>query len=139
MTTTSAGGKITGFIALTFSTDEVLAEGDPVHVVGDYEVAKADGTKAIVGYVSVPSYTRGPSGLTAAAGQVTVEAIGFSVMTVNSGAAIAAGAEVGVGAAKKYVTSAASTARIGVALTAASGASQKIDVLVQGGAVVPSA
>ena len=143
MTTTSSGGRITGLLALTCATDVALAEGDVVHMVGDYKVGLADGTKALVGSVSVRSVKRTTSPTsseypvaTTTGGQVTVEALGFSVQTRTAGEAIAAGAEVGINSDGDMVTLAASTAKYGIALTHSTAAAQDIDVLVTGGSPV---
>jgi hypothetical protein len=140
MTTKTAGGKITGLLALTMDCAVTLAEGDPVHVSGDYTVSPADGTKRLLGTVSVPAWKRTVTATSdtfaARAGQVTVEALGFYVTTITAGGAIAAGAEVGVNASGDFVTMGASMALFGIALTHSTGAAQKIDVLVIGGSPV---
>jgi hypothetical protein len=137
MTTTSSGGKITGLLALTFATDVALNVGDFVHVVGAYKVAAADGTKPIIGHVSVRSVIRqNVSGVstsfpvaTTTGGQVTVEVYGFGVKQHSSGAAITAGALVGINSSGALVPAGTSIANVGVALTAATAASQNVDVL----------
>lgn len=94
MTTQASGAKITGILALTLQAQSALSIGDPVHIVGDYECDKADGTLPIVGSVSVRNVTRGsvlPPNANPNAGfypvpnvpgDVTVEARGFAVQTV---------------------------------------------------------
>ena len=133
MTTKKAGGKITGHVALTCEAQVALNVGDWVHVTGPYEVALADGTKPIIGYVSVKNVKRiGASAFAAQTpGDVTVEALGFGVKKHKSGAAIAAGAAVGIGVGSTLVTVGANVAKVGIALTAATGANQDIDVLLQ--------
>src|SRR4051812_9217296 len=85
VTTTSSGGKITGLLALTMATDVALQVGDYVHIVGDYKVGLANGTKAILGEVSVRSVKRTSTATSetfpvvgTTGSQVTVEARGFS-------------------------------------------------------------
>lgn len=135
MTTKTQGGKITGILALTLESTVALAVGDPVHVIDDYEVEKADGSKPILGHVSVANVQReagtGRWPVSAVPGQVTVEARGFSVRTITSGGAITAGAEVGHGAAGALLAAGGGVATIGIALMGAAGAGTKIDVLVR--------
>lgn len=139
--TTAAGGKITGILALTFETTTNLELGTPVHVSGDYRVAAADGTKQIVGIVSVPNKKRVlgafPSFYTP--GVVTVEAQGFGVRKLVANAAIVAGDRVRVAAGTGKVAAANPTGTyaqndhigvIGIALMAASGVDQVLDVLL---------
>lgn len=141
MTTTAAGGKITGLLALTFTTDVALQVGDFVMVTGNYKVALADGSKSVVGHVSVRNVKRtnvsgvsttfpdqsSPTGTT-----VTVEARGLYVKQHSSGAAITAGADVGINGSGALVTVTTGVAKVGVALTAATGSGQNVDVLVTG-------
>jgi hypothetical protein len=100
VTTKQAGGRITGLLALTLEAQEALAIGDPVHVVGDYEVEKADGTKPCVGFVSVKNVARGAGGVISALspGQVTVEAPGFMVQTAVAAVPFDAGVLIGLNA-----------------------------------------
>lgn len=89
MTTKNFGGKITGLLALTCEAQEALEVGDWVQLVGGadsgYEVEKADGTKPVLGKVSVSNKKRistvmGTSvGNANVPGDVTVEAPGFFV------------------------------------------------------------
>jgi hypothetical protein len=145
MTTQASGGKITGILALTLQAQSALNDGDPVHIVGDYECDVADGTKPIVGFVSVRNVRRG-STLTGAnpnagfypvanvPGDVTVEARGFMVLTLTASAAVAAGAMVGISGARTVVSwtgaTPAATTPVGIALEPASGAGVTFDVLV---------
>ena len=140
MTTKSVGGKITGLLALTLEATTALAVGDPVHVSGDYQVAKADGSKSCIGYVSVKNVRRGTgasAGLYPVAntpGDVTVEARGYAVKSFVAAAAITAGQDVGFAAANPgqliVFTGAAATTKIGAALAGGSiGAS--IETLIQ--------
>lgn len=137
MTTTTAGGKITGLLALTCLTDVALAVGDFVHLVGNYKVALADGTKPVLGHVSVrnvkrtssPTSTSYPVAATPG-GQVTVETPGFYVKTHVAGAGgVTAGTDVGIGAAGALLTAGAGVRTIGVALTTGA-AGAAVDVLV---------
>lgn len=134
MTTKSAGAKITGLLALTFEASVALNVRDFVHVTGDYTVAKADGTKPVVGHVSVANKGRGSDGaypVSQVPGDVTVEARGLYVHTGIAGAAITAGVGVGIGAANTIVPTGAGVAEIGIALTGTTAAGQDIDVLVR--------
>lgn len=135
MTTKSAGGKVTGILALTLEGQEALAIGDPVHITGDYECEKADGTKPVVGYVSVANVKRSTTtGFYPTAnvpGDVTVEAFGWSVRTFVSGGAITAGTKVGVSATSK-LEAADGTNDVGIALTGAAGVDEDVDVLCTG-------
>ena len=133
MTTKTKGGKITGLIALSMEAEAALEVGDPVMGSGDYECVLNDGTKRVIGHVSVANKepVRGVATRPALVpGPVTVEALGFYVRTVVSGGAIAAGASVGYDATGDLVSVALGAAsECGVALVAASGAAEKIDVL----------
>lgn len=135
MVTKNSGGKITGLLALTCEAQEALEIGDWVHVVGDYEVEKADGSTPVVGRISVTNKGRVSSvmgtsvGNAVVPGAVTVEAIGYMVQTVEAGATIAAGEEVGIGAGG-VVPVGAGVASIGVALTGGD-EDDLIDVLVR--------
>lgn len=133
MATKRPGGKITGLLALGFESQVALQKRNPVHIVGDYQVALADGTKPVVGVVSVPNVKRLGREYPVAniGGDVTVEVRGLFVETITSGGAIAAGVEVSVGAAGIYVATgtAGSSPAVGIALEPATGAGQKIDVL----------
>lgn len=140
MTTKTVGGKITGLLALTLEATAALNAGDPVHVSGDFQVARADGTKPCIGWVSVPNVRRGTganAGLYPVAntpGDVTVEARGYAVKDFLCAAVVAAGVDVGFAAANPGqivpFTGAANTVKLGVALHGgAIGA--RIDVLVQ--------
>lgn len=140
MTTKAAGGTITGILALTLEATVALNRGDPVHITGDYTCAKADGTKPVVGFVSVANrrygtFAEGKAGsypVNAVPGDVTVEAIGFMVLTLVAGTGgVTAGAPVAVGAAGIIVAAGAGTSTFGVALETAT-AGNKFDVLVGG-------
>lgn len=141
-TSRQSGGKITGLLALTMETLVALNKDDWVHVSGDYQVALANGTKPLLGRVSVKNIKVTQTsmsrtvGVADTPGVVTVEARGLSVETVTSGAAITAGAQVGIGAAGTLVPVAAGVAHLGIALMAATAAGQSIDVLVTASAMV---
>lgn len=140
MTTTSAGGKITGLLALTCTTDIALQVGDFVHLVGDYKVALADGSKPVLGHVSVRNVKRALGDDTTGSsfpvastpGDVTVEVPGFYVKTHAADAAIAAGQPVGIGAGGDLVVDPGdgTVGHVGLALTSAAAAGTLIDVLV---------
>lgn len=126
MTTKASGGNITGLLALTMEAQEALNKGDAVHLVGDYEVEAADGTKPILGYVSVSnkrgrnSTVMGTSvGNAVVPGDVTVETPGFFVREMELGATVDAGDEVGIGVGGPniVVPAGANVATIGIALT----------------------
>lgn len=108
MTTKQSGGKITGLLALTMEAQESIDFNDPIHVIGDYEVEKADGTRPVLGYASVINRGRvgnafGTSVNNAVVpGDITVEARGLMVVEVEAGAPIEAGREVAVGADSKH-------------------------------------
>lgn len=133
MTTKASGGKITGLLALTMEATAALAVGDPVHVSADYTVAKADGTKPVLGHVSVANKKRlaGAYPVDNPGGDVTVEARGFSVRTIVSGGIIAVGSEVGHGAAGALLAAGAGVSTVGIALMGAAGAGTSIDVLIK--------
>ncbi len=146
MTTKAAGGKITGLLALTMEANEGIPRGNFVHIVGDYEVAPADGTRPVLGHVSVSNLRGRVSDQYSTSvanpvtpGEVTVEARGFYVKMMPSAGVIEAGTEVGIGPAaagavvnsEAAVASGANVATIGIALTGASAAGQAIDVLVR--------
>lgn len=133
MTTHRSGGKITGLLALTVDSTVALQVGDPVHIVGDYQVALADGTKRTLGTVGVRNVKRVGRDYPVAdtgPGELTVEAHGLYVRTVTSAGAIAAGAPVGLNGSGGYVAVAAGhISECGIALQPAAGAAVKIDVL----------
>lgn len=103
MATKQSGGKITGLLALTMEAQESIDFNDPIHVVGDYEVEKADGTRPVLGYASVINRGRvgtayGTSVNNAVVpGDITVEARGLMVVEVEAGAPCDAGVDVAVG------------------------------------------
>lgn len=134
MTTKAAGGKITGLLALTLEAQVALNVGDPVMVTGPYECGLADGTKPVVGFVSVANKMRqaGAYPVNKVPGDVTVEARGYMVRSITSGGAITAGAPVGIGAGGALLAVGAGVARIGIALMPAAGAGTKVDVLING-------
>lgn len=134
MTTKIPGGKITASFALTLESATALAQGDPVHITGPYECAKADGTKPVVGYVQVANVKRSAGAYPVAntPGDVTVEALGYGVKSFKSAGALAAGIRVGVDGTGKLAAPGAGVANIGVTLTAAAGANSDVDVLLQG-------
>lgn len=136
MTTTAAGGRITGLLALTCIGSYGAAVGDFVHLSGDYTVALADGTKPVLGRVSVANVKR-LSTVTSSqfpvanpGGDVTVEVAGFYVTKMNSGGAITVGTAVGIGAGGALLAAGAGVSTIGIALKGATGAGQAVDVLV---------
>lgn len=112
MTTKTFGGKITGLLALTCEAQEATNVGDWVHLVGDYEVELADGTKPVLGKVSVANKQRISSvtgtsvGNAKVPGDVTVETPCFFVSREVAGETIAAGDLVAVGAGNRLVTAA---------------------------------
>lgn len=136
MTTTTAGGKISGRIALTCIGPAALLEGDPVHLTDDYTVALADGTKPVLGHVTVRNVKRvaGAFPVDNPGGDVTVEARGLYVDTWIANGALTAGVLVGHGAApnqRKISPAGAGVSTVGIALmTVADG--EAVDVLVQG-------
>jgi hypothetical protein len=132
MTTALSGGRISGRIAGTFSCATARTFNDPLMVVGNYAVDLADGSKPVVGYVGVPNVKRvaGAYPVANPGGDVTVELSGFSIATVTSGGAIAAGLRVKVGAGGVYLQAAnGDEGVVGIALTATSGAAQSLDVM----------
>jgi hypothetical protein len=137
MTTKRSGGKITGLLALTMEAQVATDVGDFVQIVGDYEVGLANGTKPVLGHVSVSNKKRvsnvmGTSvGNDKVPGDVTVEARGLYVKRVLAGGAFAAGVEVGVGAANTVVAAGANVATIGISLMASTGSGDDVDILVR--------
>jgi hypothetical protein len=136
MTTTQAGGKITGILALTLATDLALNPGDFVQLIGNYKVGLADGTKPCLGYVSVAAL-KGTSTATSygvsrptTGSQVTVEVRGLSVKVHAAGATIAAGVGGGITSAGALGPDGANIAHVGIALTGGT-VGVSIDVLVQ--------
>lgn len=138
MVTKRSGGKITGLLALTLEAQVATDVGDYVHVTGDYECALADGSKPVLGKVSVSNKKRistvmGTSvGNANTPGAVTVEARGLFVDTVLAGGAFAAGVAIGIGAGNTVVAAGAGVATIGISLMASTGAGDDVDILVQG-------
>lgn len=100
MTTKLAGGKITGLLALSVEAQAALEIGDPTMITGPYEVGLMDGSRPLLGHVSVAN--KGRSGSTFPAsivpGPCTVEALGLYVRTCPAGADIDAGEAVGYSA-----------------------------------------
>lgn len=135
MTTKSTKGRITGLIGLTCEAQYAAEKGDAVIVTGDYEVDLADGTKPVLGTVTVANKapqrgvaTRDPE----VPGDVTVEALGFTVQTLVSGGAIPAGSQIGYNATGDLVAVALGAAgNCGIALTATTAAGQEIDCLLK--------
>ena len=138
MTTTAAGGKITGLLALTCdaAAGVTLAVGDWVEVTAAYTVNKqTSGTKPVIGVVTVGNVKRSGGAYPVAnpGGQVTVDVSGFMVRTVKSAGAVTVGTLVGIAqASQKLAAAGAGVATIGVALTAATAVDQDVDVLVRG-------
>jgi hypothetical protein len=132
MTTKTAGGKITGILALTFEAQEALEVGDPVSVTGDYEVSKCDATRPFIGIVSVANKGRAASGAYPVAevpGQCTVEVPGFYVRTGTAGAAIPAGVDVGFDSAGDLVPMGSATA---------AGEANEVQTITEGGSGMTS-
>jgi hypothetical protein len=137
MATKRSGGRITGRLALTCEAAVALQIGDYVHLTGDYTVGLADGTKPVLGHVSVRNVKREstPTSDTFPVGapgkDVTVEARGFDVHVHVAAAAIAAGDSVGVsGTAGLVPVAVDSPAKVGIALTGATAPGQRVDVLM---------
>lgn len=136
MVTKLEGGKITGLLALTVEAQVATEIGDAVHVTGPYEVGLADGTKPVLGLVSVANKK---SQFGAAArdplvpGTVTVEARGFMVRTIEAAGAIAAGVGVVYAPAGPVAagTAGGGTEVVGIALTPTTAAGQLFDVLIK--------
>lgn len=137
MTTKTAKGKITGLLALSMEATEAAEIGDPVQGAGDYEVEIADGSKPVIGFVSVANKGRVSTPLSTSVGNpivpgpVTVEARGLMVRTIEAGGAIAAGEEVGINSAGDLVPAGVSIATVGISLMAAAGTGDLVDVLVR--------
>lgn len=139
MTNKNAGGRITGLLALTCEAAVSLRVGDHVHLTGPYTVGLADGTKPVLGRVSVSNKRRvlgdALSGSSiehgVPGGEVTVEVPGFAVLTHPAGAAIAAGTLVGIGAGGALVAAGAGVSTVGLALTTTTAAGQTLDYLQQ--------
>lgn len=134
MATKTRGGRITGRIALTMEAEVALEVGDAVHGSGDYECVLADGTKPVIGVVSVANKdprqrgtaTRDPI----VPGDVTVEACGHFVRDVVASDVIAAGAGVAYAPGGLVAVGAVGAGpQVGIALIGATAAGQKIDVL----------
>lgn len=134
MTTKTRGGAITGLLALTVEAQVAMEIGDAVHVTGPYEVGLANGTKPVLGVVSVankaPQFgaaVRDPL----VPGVVTVEARGFFVRTIEVASVVTAGQGIVYAAAGPVAagTAGAGTEIVGIALTAATAAGQLIDIL----------
>lgn len=136
MVTKTSGGKITGLLALTCEATVALQTGDFCMIVGDYQVALADGSKPVLGQVSVKNVKRVSDVNTTTfpvanvPGAVTVEVAGFYVTTVRTGGAVAAGGACGIGAGGALLAAGTGVQNIGIALSGATGAGQLIDVLV---------
>lgn len=137
MTTKRSGGKITGLLALTMEAQVATDVGDWVHIVGDYEVGLANGSKPVLGHVSVSNKKRVSTvmsttvGVDNVPGDVTVEARGLYVQRVLAGGAFAAGVEVGIGAGNTVVAAGAGVATIGISLMASTGSGDDVDILVR--------
>jgi len=132
MTTKTAGGKITGLLALTLEGTPALAVGDWVELSAAYTVILATGTKPVLGRVSVANVKRTSTSTTTtypapnATGAVTVETPGFAVYAETCDANVAVGDLIVIGASgavKPIASGVVNTSTekiIGVALTAAS-------------------
>lgn len=137
MATKTAKGKITGLLALTMEAQVPTDIGDPVHVSGDYEVEIADGSKPVLGFVSVSNKQRFSNSMSTSVGNakvpgdVTVEARGFMVRTIPAGDAFDAGEEVGINGDGDLVAGGADVATVGISLMAAADAGDLVDVLVR--------
>lgn len=125
MATTVAGNRITGHIGLTCWSEELIAEGLVVEIVGPYKVGLPAGANstALLGHVIV-----GNKGITLA-DNLTVESYGVAVSVLTSGAAITAGELVSADTAGKVVPTTTLHAAIGMALTSVGAADQDVDVL----------
>lgn len=137
MTTKTPGGKITGLLALTMEAQEALHVGDHCHIVGDYEVEKADGSKPVLGRCSVANTQRVNTaysttvGAPRVPGAVTVEARGFWVETATASGALAAGILVGIDGDGKIDAVGAGVAEYGLLLTSSDADGDPVDVLVR--------
>lgn len=137
MTTASAGGRITGHLALTVAATAALNENDPVMLTGDYQVGLCDGTKPSIGYVSVKNVKRVVTDTASTfpvgnpGGDVTIEARGLNVGTFLSGGAIVAGNYVKVNNAGAYVDGGVvwAVGIVGIALVHTTAAGQSFDCL----------
>lgn len=129
---------ITPLIAITAEAQYAAADGDPVHISGNYEVSKADGSKTVIGYVEHRNVTRGTLAggnagqypVALVPGDVAVNVIGVGVKDFVVGATtVVAGTKVGINAAGLLAPAGAGVANIGVALMGGvTGAS--VDVLL---------
>lgn len=124
MTTKTAGGIITGRLALTLEAQEALEVGDPVIITGPYECEKANGGNAFAGIVTDANKKRvgGTYPNPEVPGDVTVEAPGKFVYTVPAEVAIDPGERVHLSATGGFVPAgdaAAVGAAVGLALTGA--------------------
>lgn len=129
-----AGQKRTGLLALTCECTDAAAVRDPVHLTGSYTVARADGTKPILGTVSVANVKRGTNGeypVSETPGDVTVEARGFYTDTFKSAGALTAGIMVGFDASRRIAAVGAGVPEFGILLTTSTGANQDVDVLAR--------
>lgn len=130
--TTTSGGKISGLVALTFEAVTAVAVNEPCHVTGDYRVAKADGTKPIVGFCDKANVKRvgGVYPSLENPGTVTVEARGVAVRTLVSGGAVAVGIKVGIDSTGRVLAVGAGVTACGISLMGAGAAGVSIDVLI---------
>ena len=137
MVTKSSKGRITGLLALTMEAQVAMDVGEFVAVTGDYEVGLADGTKPVLGHVSVSNKKRVSTDMGTSVGNpnvpgaVTVEARGLYVKTHTAGGAFAAGAAVGINGDNDLVIVGVGVAEIGIALMASTGAGDEVDILVR--------
>lgn len=144
MTTKTAGGKITGLLALTVESggSYSAAVNDWVELSADYVCVLATGTKQVLGRVSVKNVKRTSSATSTSfpvanpGGPLTVEVAGFAVYTEVADATIVAGDIVVIGAAgvtKAIATGVVPSATekiIGIALTSAT-ATNTFDLLAR--------
>lgn len=137
MVTKQAGGKITGLLALTMEAQEAIRVGQFVHITGDYEVEVADGSRPVLGHVSVSNHNRRISDAYSTSvanpevpGAVTVEARGFYVKESEAGGSIEAGTEVGIGGGGEVVAAGDDVSTFGIALTGAD-EGESLDILVR--------
>lgn len=128
MTTTIAGGKISGRFSLTGQAQSALIFNDPVKIVGDYLFDKADSTHPVIGYVTVPNVARGTGALagtypqTQVPGDVSVDVRAHAVVCPVAGSGgVASGNAIKIDGSGGYVVGAgpSDASFVGYALTTA--------------------